>query len=95
MVEVQEHRAYKVVAAVNGCLHETILTVLIYIYLVCANSLCSMSLTPVTYILLSALHTGLSARWNPGVFGASTSRALSIVLLDFMFIKMGCYVLGM
>jgi hypothetical protein len=48
----------------------------------------------VAYVLLSALHAGLSARWNPGVFGASTSRALGVVLLDFMFIKMGCYVLG-
>jgi len=48
----------------------------------------------VTYILLSALHTGLSARWTPTVFGASASRALGVVLLDFMFVKMGCYILG-
>jgi protein transport protein YIF1 len=48
----------------------------------------------VTYILLSALHSGLSARFNPTVFGASASRALGVVLLDFLFVKMGCYVLG-
>jgi hypothetical protein len=48
----------------------------------------------VTYILLSALHSGLSARWNPNIFGASASRALGVVLLDFLFVKMGCYILG-
>lgn len=48
----------------------------------------------VTYILLAALHSGLSARFNPTVFGASASRALGVLLLDFLFVKLGCYFLG-
>jgi len=52
------------------------------------------SMALVTYVILSALHSGLSARFNPTVFGASASRALGVVLLDFLFVKMGCYFLG-
>ncbi|KAJ8489302.1 hypothetical protein ONZ45_g13648 [Pleurotus djamor] len=48
----------------------------------------------VTYILLSALHSGLHKRFHPQVLGESASRALAVVLLDFLFVKLGCYILN-
>lgn len=48
----------------------------------------------VTYILLSALHSGLSARFNPTIFGTTLTRALGVVIMDFLFVKGGCYFLG-
>lgn len=54
----------------------------------------STAMALVTYILLAALNSGLSARFNPTIFGASASRALGVVLIDFLFVKLGCYFLG-
>jgi hypothetical protein len=48
----------------------------------------------VTYILLAALQTGLQERFHPKVLGESASRALAVVLLDFAFVKIGCYFLN-
>jgi hypothetical protein len=48
----------------------------------------------VTYILLAALHAGIHSRFNPVILGDSASRATVVVLLDFAFVKLGCYVLN-
>ncbi|KIM56572.1 hypothetical protein SCLCIDRAFT_132286 [Scleroderma citrinum Foug A] len=48
----------------------------------------------VTYILAAALHTGLQERFHPQILGASASRALVVLLLDFLFVKGGCYLLN-
>lgn len=45
----------------------------------------------VTYILLCALHSGLQKRFHPQVIGESASRALMVVMLDFIFVQLGCY----
>lgn len=43
----------------------------------------------VTYVLLAAVLSG-----DPMVLGESASRALGVVLLDFVFVKLGCYILN-
>jgi hypothetical protein len=48
----------------------------------------------VTYILLVALHSGLHQRFHPRVLGESASRALAVLLVDFFFVKSGCYFLN-
>ncbi len=48
----------------------------------------------VTYILLAALHSGLNSRFHPEILGITASKALAIILLDFCFVKSGCYVLN-
>ncbi|KAF8634687.1 hypothetical protein AX17_004124 [Amanita inopinata Kibby_2008] len=48
----------------------------------------------VTYILLSALHSGLNDRFHPKVLGESASRALGVLVIDFFFVKLGCYFLN-
>ncbi|KAF9244269.1 YIF1-domain-containing protein [Melanogaster broomeanus] len=48
----------------------------------------------VTYILVAALQTGLQERFHPQILGSSASRALVVVLLDFFFVKGGCYLLN-
>ncbi|KAL4080023.1 hypothetical protein V8B97DRAFT_1864484 [Scleroderma yunnanense] len=48
----------------------------------------------VTYILMAALQTGLQDRFHPQILGASASRALVVLLLDFLFVKGGCYLLN-
>ncbi|KIJ15732.1 hypothetical protein PAXINDRAFT_168772 [Paxillus involutus ATCC 200175] len=48
----------------------------------------------VTYILVAALQTGLQERFHPQILGSSASRALVVVLLDFLFVKGGCYLLN-
>lgn len=45
----------------------------------------------VTYILLAALHSGLQSRFHPEILGVTASKALAVVLLDFLFVKLGCY----
>jgi len=47
-----------------------------------------------TYILLTTLHSGMIKQFSPLVLGESASRALAVVLLDFAFVKLGCYVLN-
>ncbi|KAL0958946.1 hypothetical protein HGRIS_014260 [Hohenbuehelia grisea] len=48
----------------------------------------------VTYVLLSALYSGLQDRFHPKVLGESASRGIAVLLLDFAFVKAGCYVLN-
>lgn len=48
----------------------------------------------VTYILLAALQSGLQNRFHPKVLGEVASRALVVVLLEFVFFKTGCYILN-
>ncbi|KAJ7740954.1 protein transporter yif1 [Mycena maculata] len=43
----------------------------------------------VTYILLCALHSR-----NPQALGESASRAIMVVVLDFVFVQLGCYFLN-
>lgn len=48
----------------------------------------------VTYILIGALYSGLHSRFHPEVLGVYMSKALVVVLLDFLFVKGGCYFLN-
>ncbi|KXN88694.1 Protein transport protein yif1 [Leucoagaricus sp. SymC.cos] len=48
----------------------------------------------VTYILLTAIHKGLEKNFNPKILGESASRAIAVVILDFIFVKLGCYFLN-
>lgn len=48
----------------------------------------------VTFVLLAALQSGLEARFNPEILGLATSTALGVVLIEFAFIKGGCYFLS-
>jgi len=48
----------------------------------------------VTYILLFALRTGLNAKFNPQVLAEKTSLAITIIILECLFVKLGCYALG-
>ena len=66
----------------------------------------------VTYILLTALHSGIHARFHPQVcasrpqwyksphvilfqiLGESASRATAVIIFDFCFVKLGCYILN-
>ncbi len=47
----------------------------------------------VTYTLLSALASGLQSRFHPEVLGYSLSKSLGVVLLEFLAIRLGCYLL--
>lgn len=47
----------------------------------------------VTYTLLSALSSGLQARFHPEVLGYSLSKAMAVVVVEFCGIKLGCYLL--
>jgi hypothetical protein len=48
----------------------------------------------VTYILLAALQAGLRGRFHPQVLGQTASTALAVLVLDFFFVKTGCYFLN-
>ena len=48
----------------------------------------------VTYILLAALHSGLQSRFHPEILGVTASTAIVVVVLDFAFVKFGCYILN-
>ncbi|KAG7095117.1 hypothetical protein E1B28_005901 [Marasmius oreades] len=48
----------------------------------------------VTYILVSAFHSGLNARFHPRILGESASSALGVVIVDFLFVYVGCYLLN-
>lgn len=48
----------------------------------------------VTYILLSGLNAGFNNTFRPQILGESASRAILVTLFDFLFIKLGCYVLN-
>ncbi|CUS09367.1 unnamed protein product [Tuber aestivum] len=48
----------------------------------------------VTYILLSTLLYGLAGRFNPEQLGYTASFAFTIVILEIIIIKIGCYLLN-
>ncbi|KAJ3802133.1 YIF1-domain-containing protein [Lentinula aff. detonsa] len=48
----------------------------------------------VTYILISAFHSGLQSRFHPKILGESASSALAVVIVDFLFVYVGCYLLN-
>lgn len=48
----------------------------------------------VTYVLISAFHSGINDRFHPSILGESASRAILILLMDFGFVYVGCYVLS-
>jgi protein transport protein YIF1 len=48
----------------------------------------------VTYILLAALQSGLQSRFHPEIFGVVATKAIVVLILDFLFVKGGCYLLG-
>jgi len=48
----------------------------------------------VTYVLLISIQSGLSSRFSPEVLGTSLSKALAVLLLEFIFVKTGCYILS-
>ncbi|KAF8623762.1 hypothetical protein AX15_006204 [Amanita polypyramis BW_CC] len=48
----------------------------------------------VTYVLLCALYSGLRGSFHPKVLGESASRALGVLMIDFCFVKLGCYFLN-
>ncbi|KAN0131710.1 YIF1 domain containing protein [Lactarius tabidus] len=48
----------------------------------------------VTYILVAALQSGLQSRFHPEIFGLVATKAIVVLLLDFLFVKGGCYLLG-
>lgn len=49
----------------------------------------------VTYILLSALHSGVKDNFHPEVLGVTASKALGVVVLEFVAIKLGTYLLDL
>jgi hypothetical protein len=48
----------------------------------------------VTYILLSGVAAGKAGTFDPRILGQSASRAFGILLLEFVCIRLGCYLLG-
>ncbi|KPV72507.1 uncharacterized protein RHOBADRAFT_46549 [Rhodotorula graminis WP1] len=48
----------------------------------------------VTYILLSAVIAGKAGTFDPNILGQSASRAFGLLTLEFVCIKLGCYLLG-
>ena len=48
----------------------------------------------VTYILLSALLTGLQGHFSPENFSVTASYAFAVVLFEIVAIKLGCYLLN-
>ena len=54
----------------------------------------SIAMAFVTYILLAALQSGLQSRFHPEIFGVAATKAIVVLILDFLFVKGGCYLLG-
>jgi len=52
------------------------------------------SMALVTYVLLSAVQSGLNGNFTPEILGTSCYKALAVVLLEFLFVKLGCYLLN-
>lgn len=48
----------------------------------------------VTYILLSAILAGIQGQFRPELLGSLSTTALAIVLVEFLIIKLGCYLLN-
>ncbi|KAG6820393.1 hypothetical protein H0H93_001163 [Arthromyces matolae] len=52
------------------------------------------SMALVTYILLCALYAGLSKQFHTKILGEAFSRGIAVLILDFAFVKLGCYFLN-
>ncbi|KAG5335376.1 hypothetical protein C0989_001309 [Termitomyces sp. Mn162] len=52
------------------------------------------SMALVTYILLCALYAGISKQFHTKILGEALSRGLAVLILDFAFVKLGCYFLN-
>ncbi|KIY70607.1 hypothetical protein CYLTODRAFT_370660 [Cylindrobasidium torrendii FP15055 ss-10] len=48
----------------------------------------------VTYILVSAFHSGLQDRFHPSVLGSYATTAVVVALFDTGFVSLACYVLS-
>ncbi|KAG8690434.1 hypothetical protein FRC09_011988 [Ceratobasidium sp. 395] len=48
----------------------------------------------VTYVLVAAVKTGVTGRFNPEVLGLTASKALAIVLVECAVVRLGCYFLN-
>ncbi|GAA5826729.1 hypothetical protein JCM11251_002870 [Rhodosporidiobolus azoricus] len=48
----------------------------------------------VTYVLLAAVIAGTSGTFDPQILGQTASKAFGLLLLEFVCIKLGCYLLG-
>ncbi|SGZ23754.1 BQ5605_C023g09630 [Microbotryum silenes-dioicae] len=48
----------------------------------------------VTYILLSAIIAGKQGQFDPRIVGQTASKSFGILVLEFICIKLGCYLLG-
>ena len=48
----------------------------------------------VTYILLASVISGIQSRFHPEVLGLTASRAAAVVLLEFVALKLGSYLLN-
>ncbi|GAA6043086.1 hypothetical protein JCM8097_008416 [Rhodosporidiobolus ruineniae] len=48
----------------------------------------------VTYILLAAVYAGTSGTFDPQILGQTASKAFGLLVLEFVCIKLGCYLLG-
>ena len=65
-----------------------------YIVSLLARSDISLVMAFVTYILVAALQSGLQSRFHPEIFGVVATKAIVVLVLDFLFVKGGCYLLG-
>ena len=48
----------------------------------------------VTYILLSGMVAGFEGRFHPELLGVAASKSMGIVFVEFLIIKLGCYLLN-
>lgn len=48
----------------------------------------------VTYILLAAITAGKAGQFDPKILGQTASKAFGLLFLEFLCIKLGCYLLG-
>jgi protein transport protein YIF1 len=65
-----------------------------YVVSFLARSDISLVMAFVTYILVAALQSGLQSRFHPEIFGVVATKAIVVLVLDFLFVKGGCYLLG-
>jgi YIF1 len=59
-----------------------------------ARSDIPLAMAFVTYILVAALQSGLQSRFHPEIFGVVATKAIVVLVLDFLLVKGGCYLLG-
>lgn len=66
----------------------------LYVILLLVRSDISLAMAFVTYILVAALQSGLQSRFHPEIFGVAATKAIVVLVLDFLLVKGGCYLLG-